>query len=155
VQRKECRGGHERRDSCVYRATVARRHRSLLKYDAARPLRSSSAWRLVPKTPPRENAMPPDDGLLHRVRVALGAGVDVERKRMFGGIAFMVRGKMCQRRSRPNYVPHRPGPPRLRVGTQRLPDSGNERATVPRIRACRCGRSERSNVISTIGLVCG
>ncbi len=39
--------------------------------------------------------MPPDDALLHRVRVALGGAVDVEEKRMFGGIAFMVRGKMC------------------------------------------------------------
>jgi len=39
--------------------------------------------------------MPPDDALVDRVRVALGSTVDVEEKRMFGGIAFMVRGKMC------------------------------------------------------------
>ena len=39
--------------------------------------------------------MPPDDALLHRVRVALGGAVEVEEKKMFGGIAFMVRGKMC------------------------------------------------------------
>jgi TfoX/Sxy family transcriptional regulator of competence genes len=39
--------------------------------------------------------MPPDDALVDRVRVALGGAVDVEEKKMFGGIAFMVRGKMC------------------------------------------------------------
>src|SRR6476469_6569250 len=77
------------------RATVTRRHRGLAKSDAARPLRSPSAWRLISRTPPRENAMPPDDALLHRVRVALGGAVEVEEKKMFGGIAFMVRGKMC------------------------------------------------------------
>lgn len=39
--------------------------------------------------------MPPDEALLHRVRVALGGTVDLEENRMFDGIAFMVRGKMC------------------------------------------------------------
>jgi TfoX/Sxy family transcriptional regulator of competence genes len=39
--------------------------------------------------------MPPDDALVRRVRVALGGAVGLEEKRMFGGIAFMVQGKMC------------------------------------------------------------
>ena len=39
--------------------------------------------------------MPSDDALIDRVRVALGGSVEFEEKRMFGGIAFMVRGKMC------------------------------------------------------------
>lgn len=38
--------------------------------------------------------MTPDDALVNRVRVALRA-LPVEEKKMFGGIAFMVRGKMC------------------------------------------------------------
>jgi TfoX/Sxy family transcriptional regulator of competence genes len=36
-----------------------------------------------------------DDNLLSRVRAALGYVPKVEEKRMFGGTAFMVRGKMC------------------------------------------------------------
>ena len=36
-----------------------------------------------------------DDLLASRVRAALKRGLSVEEKRMFGGIAFMVRGKMC------------------------------------------------------------
>jgi len=40
--------------------------------------------------------MPLDDTLVNRVRTALiGAGRRTEEKRMFGGIAFMVEGKMC------------------------------------------------------------
>lgn len=39
--------------------------------------------------------MPPDDALLNRVRAALDRGVDIEEKRMFGGITFMVRNRMC------------------------------------------------------------
>ena len=39
--------------------------------------------------------MPPDQALLNRVRAALGRPVDVEEKKMFGGITFMVRVKMC------------------------------------------------------------
>jgi TfoX/Sxy family transcriptional regulator of competence genes len=39
--------------------------------------------------------MPPDESLVGRVRAALGSGVQVEEKRMFGGLAFMVDGKMC------------------------------------------------------------
>ena len=39
--------------------------------------------------------MPPDHILLNRVRAALSRNVDVEEKRMFGGITFMVHGKMC------------------------------------------------------------
>jgi len=37
----------------------------------------------------------PDDPLVGRVRAALERTVDVEEKRMFGGIVFMVGGKMC------------------------------------------------------------
>jgi TfoX/Sxy family transcriptional regulator of competence genes len=36
-----------------------------------------------------------DEALLNRVRAALSQHVDVEEKRMFGGITFMVRRKMC------------------------------------------------------------
>src|SRR5215467_10433593 len=39
--------------------------------------------------------MPPDETLLNRVRSALSRDVDVQEKRMFGAITFMVRGKMC------------------------------------------------------------
>jgi len=36
-----------------------------------------------------------DDGLAQRVREALEGIRSVEEKRMFGGLAFMVRGSMC------------------------------------------------------------
>ena len=36
-----------------------------------------------------------DEGVAGRVREALGGGPDAVEKRMFGGIAFMVRGNMC------------------------------------------------------------
>ena len=39
--------------------------------------------------------MPPDETLVNRVRTALGQNRRVEEKKMFGGIAFMVDGKMC------------------------------------------------------------
>jgi len=39
--------------------------------------------------------MPPDETLVNRVRTAIGQGLRVEEKKMFGGIAFMVEGKMC------------------------------------------------------------
>jgi len=39
--------------------------------------------------------MPYDDALAKRVKAALERTIRVEEKRMFGGIAFMVRGKMC------------------------------------------------------------
>jgi TfoX/Sxy family transcriptional regulator of competence genes len=39
--------------------------------------------------------MPYDQGLANRVKAALGSSRRVEEKRMFGGITFMVRGKMC------------------------------------------------------------
>lgn len=38
--------------------------------------------------------MPYDEALAARVRTALGRA-SVAEKKMFGGIAFMVRGKMC------------------------------------------------------------
>jgi hypothetical protein len=41
--------------------------------------------------------MPPNDALTARVQVALGHIPRVEQKRMFGGVTFMVRGKMCIR----------------------------------------------------------
>ncbi len=36
-----------------------------------------------------------DDALANRVRAALERRLPIEEKKMFGGIAFMVRGKMC------------------------------------------------------------
>ena len=36
-----------------------------------------------------------DEGLAERIRGALDERLDVAEKRMFGGIAFMVRGHMC------------------------------------------------------------
>lgn len=36
-----------------------------------------------------------DNPLAERIRAALGSISDVEEKKMFGGIAFMVNGKMC------------------------------------------------------------
>jgi len=39
--------------------------------------------------------MPHDEALAKRVRAALGRTPSVKEKRMFGGITFMVRGKMC------------------------------------------------------------
>src|SRR5215472_2145207 len=39
--------------------------------------------------------MPHDEALAERVKAALGRVPRVEEKRMFGGITFMVRGKMC------------------------------------------------------------
>lgn len=36
-----------------------------------------------------------DEGLAQRVREALSERGDVTEKRMFGGLAFMVRGHMC------------------------------------------------------------
>jgi hypothetical protein len=36
-----------------------------------------------------------DDVLAGRVRAALERALRVEERRMFGGIAFMVDGKMC------------------------------------------------------------
>lgn len=39
--------------------------------------------------------MPYDEVLANRVRAALGSTRGVEEKRMFGGVAFMVKGKMC------------------------------------------------------------
>jgi TfoX/Sxy family transcriptional regulator of competence genes len=39
--------------------------------------------------------VPTDEALLTRVRAVLSQTPNVEEKRMFGGITFMVRGKMC------------------------------------------------------------
>jgi len=39
--------------------------------------------------------MPDDEDLTKRVRAALAGAPGVAEKRMFGGITFMVRGKMC------------------------------------------------------------
>ena len=39
--------------------------------------------------------MPRDETLVNRVRTVLGQNRRVEEKKMFGGIAFMVDGKMC------------------------------------------------------------
>src|SRR5262249_33990878 len=40
-------------------------------------------------------SMGPDEVLKSRVRAALARMPDVEEKRMFGGVTFMVGGKMC------------------------------------------------------------
>jgi TfoX/Sxy family transcriptional regulator of competence genes len=37
----------------------------------------------------------PNDALIERVKASLARVPRVEEKRMFGGVAFMVRGKMC------------------------------------------------------------
>lgn len=39
--------------------------------------------------------MPYNEKLANRIREALGELPDVEEKKMFGGIAFIVNGKMC------------------------------------------------------------
>jgi TfoX/Sxy family transcriptional regulator of competence genes len=39
--------------------------------------------------------MPYDEGLAERIRGVFLDRTDVAEKRMFGGIAFMVRGRMC------------------------------------------------------------
>ena len=36
-----------------------------------------------------------DDGLAERIREIFNGSLDVEEKKMFGGLAFMVRGNMC------------------------------------------------------------
>ena len=36
-----------------------------------------------------------DEGLLHRVRVLLEDGPEVEEKKMFGGVGFMLQGNMA------------------------------------------------------------
>jgi TfoX/Sxy family transcriptional regulator of competence genes len=39
--------------------------------------------------------MPYDEALANRVKATLGRGRRIEEKRMFAGVTFMVRGKMC------------------------------------------------------------
>ncbi len=39
--------------------------------------------------------MPWNDNLAERIRQLLATRTDVEEKRMFGGLTFMVAGKMC------------------------------------------------------------
>jgi TfoX/Sxy family transcriptional regulator of competence genes len=39
--------------------------------------------------------MPYDEALANRVRASLGRSCPVQEKRMFGGLTFMVWGKMC------------------------------------------------------------
>jgi len=39
--------------------------------------------------------MPYDEGLAQRIRDALDERLDVVEKKMFGGVAFLVRGNMC------------------------------------------------------------
>jgi TfoX/Sxy family transcriptional regulator of competence genes len=36
-----------------------------------------------------------DEGLAERLRSLLGGNADIAEKRMFGGIAFLLRGNMC------------------------------------------------------------
>lgn len=39
--------------------------------------------------------MPIDQALFDRVKAALGRAPGLDQKKMFGGVTFMVRGKMC------------------------------------------------------------
>ncbi len=39
--------------------------------------------------------MPPGDPFVQRVRASLSGAPRLQEKRMFGGVTFMVRGKMC------------------------------------------------------------
>jgi TfoX/Sxy family transcriptional regulator of competence genes len=43
----------------------------------------------------RRKQVPYDEGLAERIREVLNDRLDVSEKKMFGGIAFMVRGHMC------------------------------------------------------------
>lgn len=43
----------------------------------------------------RAGSSGPDDALASRIRELLSERVDVEEKRMFGGLCFMVNGQMC------------------------------------------------------------
>jgi TfoX/Sxy family transcriptional regulator of competence genes len=67
------------------------------KCEMARSSRSTSTLTvpLSPSSGTQEVSMVRDDKLLSRVRPALAHVPNVEEKRMFGGTAFMVRGKMC------------------------------------------------------------
>src|SRR5579864_4165295 len=49
----------------------------------------------MPSTAARRSTASPGNDLADRVRAALAGRVDVHEKKMFGGITFMVRGKMC------------------------------------------------------------
>jgi len=63
--------------------------------------------------------MPVADDLVNRVRSALAHVPDVEEKRMFGSLGFLVRGKLCIG-ARPDRImcridpaaPQRPAPAR-------------------------------------------
>jgi TfoX/Sxy family transcriptional regulator of competence genes len=73
--------------------------------------KSSNEWDTFHSSKPRKNfwtqyrdsyrvkerrcTVAADEHLVSRVRTALSAHLDTEEKRMFGGITFMVRGKMC------------------------------------------------------------
>jgi len=39
--------------------------------------------------------MPPNDALVRRIKDALARCPRLQEKRIFGGVTFMVRGKMC------------------------------------------------------------
>jgi TfoX/Sxy family transcriptional regulator of competence genes len=63
-----------------------------------------SQWAGAPRHPPRSGAdcsdryygyVPYDEALASRVRAALATQPGVEEKKMFGGLSFMVGGKMC------------------------------------------------------------
>jgi TfoX/Sxy family transcriptional regulator of competence genes len=47
---------------------------------------------------------PEDEELVERIREALGPQPGVVEKRMFGGLAFMVRGHMCVGMARGNFM---------------------------------------------------
>lgn len=74
-----------RRQICA-KARFARCPFALFVYDMGTPYLCSRA---------RRPHMPHDDALAKRVRAALGRARRIEEKKMFGGITFMVRGRMC------------------------------------------------------------
>ncbi|MEZ4415515.1 MAG: TfoX/Sxy family protein [Gemmatimonadota bacterium] len=59
--------------------------------------------------------MSADPGLVQRIREALAQRSDVVEKRMFGGVAFMVRGHMCCGVANDDLM--------LRVGAERYPEA--------------------------------
>lgn len=56
-----------------------------------------------------------DEGLAQRIREALEERSDVSEKRMFGGVAFLVRGNMCCGVARENLM--------VRVGPEDYDDA--------------------------------
>ena len=87
--------------------------------------------------------MPYDEGLASRVRAALGRSCPVQEKTMFGGVTFMVRGKMCVSMSKDRLM--RRIDPAIHdeaIQSPRLPDRGHEGAGLSRLCARECRSRE-------------